>query len=70
MIRTPCGDPLRREGVTQMSYVVEVVDPPSHPLERPLRFRLGPYKTKDEAEEMARRAKETNGRAQTRIVEQ
>lgn len=52
-----------------MSYVVEVIDPPSHPLERPLRFRLGPYTTKDEAEEMARRAKATNSRAQTRIVE-
>lgn len=53
-----------------MSYLVEVTDPPDSALARPFRFKLGPYATRQEAEKMAQRAKETNNRAQTRIVEQ
>jgi hypothetical protein len=52
-----------------MSYLVEVTDPPTHPLERPLRFRLGPFTSREEAERMAQRAQETNSRTETRIVE-
>lgn len=52
-----------------MTYIVEVVDPPENSLTRPLRFRLGPFDSRDEAEKMALRAKETNSRAETRIVE-
>ena len=53
----------------EMSYLVEVTDPPDSALARPFRFKLGPYATRQEAEKMAQRAKETNNRAQTRIVE-
>lgn len=53
-----------------MTYLVEVLDPPDHPLARPLTFRLGPFQTREEAERMALRAKATNARATTRVVEQ
>lgn len=53
-----------------MTFVVEVIDPPEYALARPLKFRLGPFATKEEAEKMALRARETNSRATTRIVEQ
>ncbi|MDQ6603663.1 MAG: hypothetical protein M3176_11610 [Chloroflexota bacterium] len=52
-----------------MSYVVEVIDPPDNALARPMRFHLGPFATRDEAEKMAKRAEATNSRATTRIVE-
>jgi hypothetical protein len=54
---------------TQMQYAVEVIDPPYHPLAQPFRFTLGPYPTRAEAERMARRARETNGGTETRVVE-
>jgi hypothetical protein len=50
-------------------YAVEVVDPPYHPLAQPFRFTLGPFATRAEAERMARRARETNGGTETRVVE-
>ncbi len=50
-------------------YAVEVVDPPYHPLAQPLRFTLGPFATRAEAERIARRARETNGGTQARVVE-
>jgi hypothetical protein len=52
-----------------MQYTVEVIDPPHHPLAQPFRFTLGPYPTLAEAERMARRARETNGGTETRVVE-
>jgi hypothetical protein len=52
-----------------MTYIVQVVDPPDNPLARPLAFRLGPFATREEAERMALRAKATNSRAMTQIVE-
>ena len=52
-----------------MSYLVEVIDPPDNTLARPVKFKLGPYATRDEAEKMAKRAEATNSRATTRIVE-
>jgi hypothetical protein len=52
-----------------MSYIVEVIDPPDNALARPMRFKLGPFATREEAERMALRAKETNSRATTQIVE-
>jgi len=57
------------EGGTAMSYVVEVIDPPDNALARPMKFKLGPFATRPEAEKMAKRAQETNSRATTRIVE-
>jgi hypothetical protein len=53
-----------------MQYAVEVIDPPYHPLGHPIRFMLGPFPTREEAERMARRARETNGGTETRVVEQ
>lgn len=50
-------------------FAVEVIDPPYHPLAQPFRFILGPYPTRAEAERIARRARETNGGTETRVVE-
>lgn len=52
-----------------MSYLVEVIDPPDNALARPVRFKLGPYATRAEAEKMAKRAEATNSRATTSIIE-
>jgi hypothetical protein len=52
-----------------MSYIVEVIDPPDNALARPMHFKLGPFSSRDEAEKMAMRARQTNSRATTRIVE-
>ena len=50
-------------------YAVEVVDPPYHPLGHPVRFTLGPFPTREEAERMARRARDTSDGTETRVVE-
>jgi hypothetical protein len=50
-------------------YAVEVVDPPYHPLAQPVCFTLGPSATREEAERIARRARDTNGGTRTCVVE-
>lgn len=52
-----------------MTYYVEVVDPPEGGMSKPLRFKLGPFSTRDAAEEMAQRARATNSRSVAKIIE-
>lgn len=50
-------------------YFVHVVDSPNSVLARPLRFRLGPYARRDQAEAIATRARVTNDGTETEIIE-
>jgi hypothetical protein len=52
----------------RLAYMVEVEDPPHHPLERPMHFRLGPFASRAEAERIAARARDTETGSHTRIV--
>jgi len=49
-------------------YFVQVADPPTGALARPLQFRLGPNAQRDQAEAIAARARVTNEGTDTLIV--
>lgn len=50
-------------------FIVQVHDPPDHPLSHPLQFRLGPFADRAQAEAIAARAVETQVGTTAEVIE-